>query len=80
MAKSLGFPLSGVVPRNNLVQRDLPVWVAVRSPESHDCAVANGCNVVVALKKSRRAGVRPPRACRSSTAPSKRGLETSRIR
>ncbi|WP_258133584.1 LLM class flavin-dependent oxidoreductase [Arthrobacter sp. MYb224] len=29
------------------MQRDLPVWVAARSPESHDFAVANGCNVMV---------------------------------
>ncbi len=39
------FPTSTSVPKP--VQRNLPVWVAARSPESHDYAVANGCHVMV---------------------------------
>ncbi|MFL4478176.1 LLM class flavin-dependent oxidoreductase [Paeniglutamicibacter sp. ORCA_105] len=39
------FPTSTSVPKP--VQKDLPVWVAARSPESHDFAVATGCNVMV---------------------------------
>lgn len=39
------FPTSTSVPKP--VQSRVPVWVAARSPESHDFAVANGCNVMV---------------------------------
>lgn len=39
------FPTSTSVPKP--VQDALPVWVAARSPESHDFAVANGCHVMV---------------------------------
>lgn len=39
------FPTSTSVPKP--VQKKVPVWVAARSPESHDYAVANGCNVMV---------------------------------
>ncbi|MGO4533510.1 LLM class flavin-dependent oxidoreductase [Leifsonia sp. 2MCAF36] len=40
------FPTSTSVPKP--VQKPHPpIWVAARSPESHDFAVANGCNVMV---------------------------------
>ncbi|GAA1887145.1 LLM class flavin-dependent oxidoreductase [Paeniglutamicibacter psychrophenolicus] len=39
------FPTSTSVPKP--VQKKVPVWVAARSPESHDYAVANGCHVMV---------------------------------
>lgn len=39
------FPTSTSVPKP--VQKNPPVWVAARSPESHDFAVANGANVMV---------------------------------
>lgn len=40
------FPTSTSVPKP--IQRPYPpMWVAARSPESHDFAVANGCNVMV---------------------------------
>lgn len=39
------FPISTSVPKP--IQKNPPVWVAARSPESHDFAVANGCNVMV---------------------------------
>lgn len=39
------FPTSTSVPKP--VQENPPVWVAARSPESHDFAVANGANVMV---------------------------------
>ncbi|WP_347038166.1 LLM class flavin-dependent oxidoreductase [Glutamicibacter halophytocola] len=39
------FPTSTSVPKP--VQKKLPVWVAARSPESHDYAVANGRHVMV---------------------------------
>lgn len=39
------FPVSSSVPKP--VQKNPPVWVAARSPESHDFAVANGANVMV---------------------------------
>ncbi|CAG7613579.1 LLM class flavin-dependent oxidoreductase [Leucobacter soli] len=39
------FPAATSVPKP--VQKNPPVWVAARSPESHDFAVANGCNVMV---------------------------------
>ncbi|PRB70354.1 LLM class flavin-dependent oxidoreductase [Arthrobacter sp. MYb213] len=39
------FPTSTSVPKP--VQKQIPVWVAARSPESHDYAVANGCHVMV---------------------------------
>ncbi|MFT3732942.1 MAG: LLM class flavin-dependent oxidoreductase [Hyphomicrobium sp.] len=29
------------------VQKNLPIWIAARDPNSHDFAVANGCNVQV---------------------------------
>jgi alkanesulfonate monooxygenase SsuD/methylene tetrahydromethanopterin reductase-like flavin-dependent oxidoreductase (luciferase family) len=40
------FPTSTSVPKP-IQQPGPPVWVAARSPESHDFAVANGCNVMV---------------------------------
>ena len=43
--KVFSFPTSTSVPKP--VQKNPPVWVAARSPESHDFAVANGCNVMV---------------------------------
>lgn len=39
------FPISTSVPKP--AQKQIPVWVAARSPESHDYAVANGCHVMV---------------------------------
>lgn len=39
------FPTSTSVPKP--VQQHPPIWVAARSPESHDFAVANGCHVMV---------------------------------
>ncbi|MGK0715803.1 LLM class flavin-dependent oxidoreductase [Leucobacter sp. W1153] len=39
------FPTSTSVPKP--VQKNPPVWVAARSQESHDFAVAHGCNVMV---------------------------------
>lgn len=39
------FPTSTSVPKP--VQKQIPVWVAARSPESHEYAVANGCHVMV---------------------------------
>lgn len=39
------FPTSTSVPKP--VQKNPPVWVAARSPESHDFAVATGANVMV---------------------------------
>lgn len=39
------FPTSTSVPKP--IQRNPPVWVAARSPESHDFAVAHGANVMV---------------------------------
>ncbi|WP_443095388.1 LLM class flavin-dependent oxidoreductase [Rothia koreensis] len=40
------FPVSTSVPKP-VQQPTPPVWVAARSPETHDFAVANGCNVQV---------------------------------
>ena len=40
------FPTATSVPKP-IQQPGPPVWVAARSPESHDFAVANGCNVMV---------------------------------
>jgi len=39
------FPTSTSVPKP--VQDPPPIWVAARSHESHDFAIANGCNVMV---------------------------------
>lgn len=39
------FPTSTSVPKP--IQKNPPVWVAARSPESHDFAVAHGANVMV---------------------------------
>lgn len=39
------FPVSTSVPKP--VQQTPPVWVAARSPETHDWAVAHGCNIQV---------------------------------
>ncbi|MFV0372564.1 LLM class flavin-dependent oxidoreductase, partial [Microbacterium sp.] len=39
------FPASTSVPKP--IQKNPPVWVAARSPESHDFAVAHGANVMV---------------------------------
>ena len=39
------FPVSTSVPKPK--QPEIPIWVAARSPETHDWAVANGCNVQV---------------------------------
>jgi flavin-dependent trigonelline monooxygenase, oxygenase component len=40
------FPTSTSVPKPIQLPHP-PIWVAARSPESHDFAVANGCNVMV---------------------------------
>lgn len=37
------FPATTSAPQP--VQKPLPIWVAARDPNSHDFAVANGCNV-----------------------------------
>lgn len=39
------FPTTTSVPKP--IQQLPPIWVAARSPESHDFAVASGCNVMV---------------------------------
>ena len=39
------FPMTTASPKP--VQADLPVWIAARDPNSHDFAVASGCNVQV---------------------------------
>ena len=39
------FPVTTASPKP--VQADLPVWIAARDPNSHDFAVASGCNVQV---------------------------------
>ena len=39
------FPSTTAAPKP--VQADIPVWVAARDPNSHEFAVANGCNVQV---------------------------------
>ncbi|RAE30273.1 LLM class flavin-dependent oxidoreductase, partial [Burkholderia multivorans] len=40
------FPVSTAVPKP-VQQPTPPIWLAARSPETHDFAVANGCNVQV---------------------------------
>ena len=40
------FPTSTSCPKP--LQTPLPIWIAARDPNSHDFAVANGCNVQVA--------------------------------
>jgi len=40
------FPISTSVPRP-VQQPNPPMWVAARDPDTHDFAVANGCNVMV---------------------------------
>jgi alkanesulfonate monooxygenase SsuD/methylene tetrahydromethanopterin reductase-like flavin-dependent oxidoreductase (luciferase family) len=39
------FPATTASPKP--VQADLPIWIAARDPNSHDFAVASGCNVQV---------------------------------
>jgi len=39
------FPVTTVSPKP--MQANLPIWIAARDPNSHDFAVANGCNVQV---------------------------------
>jgi len=39
------FPVTTASPKP--VQADLPIWIAARDPNSHDFAVASGCNVQV---------------------------------
>lgn len=39
------FPATTSAPKP--LQKDLPIWVAARDPNSHEFAVANGCNVQV---------------------------------
>ena len=39
------FPMTTASPKP--VQADLPIWIAARDPNSHDFAVASGCNVQV---------------------------------
>lgn len=39
------FPETTAVPR--AIQNPVPIWIAARDPQTHDFAVANGCNVQV---------------------------------
>src|SRR5699024_3321230 len=40
------FPTSTSVPKP-LQQPNPPVWIAARDPNTHDFAIANGCNIMV---------------------------------
>lgn len=40
------FPMSTSVPKP-LQQPNPPVWIAARDPNTHDFAIANGCNIMV---------------------------------
>ena len=54
----LAFPKTTSAPKP-MQQPHPPIWVAARDPNSHDFAVANGCNVqVTPLCAGRRGGRR----------------------